>query len=131
VARTGGEGVAAEGSKHAVNNKKQSGMMVTGSQRSSSVPVLGERVRYYGRAKLFENDLLCKWQQSGWVVPHCLELAAGFPFRARRPRSSQISAARHGEHLLGARIAVSTRVSTDGSTRYLAMDVRLLHGPLR
>lgn len=43
-----------------------------------SACLLGERVRYDGRAKLFENDLLRKWQQSGWVVPLCPELAAGF-----------------------------------------------------
>ncbi|MCY1229466.1 hypothetical protein D9M68_357410 [compost metagenome] len=44
----------------------------------ASACLLGQRVRYDGRAKLFENDLLRKWQQSGWVVPLCPELAAGF-----------------------------------------------------
>jgi len=59
----------------------------------ASACLLGQRVRYDGRAKLFENDLLRKWQQSGWVVPLCPELLPVLPFRARRPRSSHISAA--------------------------------------
>ncbi|WDZ81716.1 DUF523 domain-containing protein (plasmid) [Ensifer adhaerens] len=43
-----------------------------------SACLLGERVRYDGSAKPFESDLLRKWQQEGWVVPLCPEVAAGF-----------------------------------------------------
>lgn len=44
-----------------------------------SACLLGQPVRYDGRARTLAHDLLARWQAEGRVVPLCPEVAAGFP----------------------------------------------------
>lgn len=44
-----------------------------------SACLLGQPVRYDGRAKTLEDSRLATWQAEGRVVPLCPELAAGLP----------------------------------------------------
>ena len=44
-----------------------------------SACLLGQPVRYDGRAKPLHDRLLATWQAQGWLVPLCPEVAAGLP----------------------------------------------------
>ena len=44
-----------------------------------SACLLGQPVRYDGRAKPMHDRLLATWQAQGWLVPLCPEVAAGLP----------------------------------------------------
>ena len=40
--------------------------------------LLGQKVRYDGAAKLTGHPVLTQWQEAGWLIPICPEVAAGF-----------------------------------------------------
>jgi len=44
-----------------------------------SACLLGEAVRYDGRSKGLESELLARWQAEGRLVPICPEVAGGLP----------------------------------------------------
>lgn len=44
-----------------------------------SACLLGQPVRYDGRGLRIEHGLLARWQERGWLVPICPEVAGGLP----------------------------------------------------
>jgi uncharacterized protein YbbK (DUF523 family) len=54
-----------------------------------SACLLGERVRYNGIVKTFENQILSSWHRQGCVIAVCPEVAGGLP--VPRPRAEIVN----------------------------------------
>ncbi|OBX37041.1 hypothetical protein A8U91_01389 [Halomonas elongata] len=60
-----------------------------------SACLLGQPVRYDGRAKTQQSDILARWREEGRLVTVCPEVQAGLATPARRRRSKEAEAPRY------------------------------------
>lgn len=82
-----------------------------------SACLLGERVRYDGRAAARQSDLLERWRAEGRLVPVCPEVAGGLP--VPRPRA-EIVGAGQGAGVVAGTARVVTEHGDDVSDAFLA-----------
>ena len=80
-----------------------------------SACLLGEKVRYDGRACQVHSELLEKWKRQGRLVSFCPEVASGLPV----PRPPAEIIARHGTDVLHGDVRVLTAEKEDVTKFYL------------
>ncbi len=77
--------------------------------------LLGEPVRYDGRAKGLRHELLARWQREGRLVPVCPEVLGGLP--VPRPAAEIMDGT--GADVLDGRAEVRTQEGRDVSEAFL------------
>lgn len=82
-----------------------------------SACLLGQPVRYDGSAKPLGHTLLQLWQQKGWVVPLCPEMAGGLP--TPRP-PAEITHALSGRDVLAGTATVQDITGADMTAPFIA-----------
>ena len=82
-----------------------------------SACLLGRPVRFDGRAKTSDDELLARWREEGRLVPFCPEVAGGLP--VPRP-PAEIEGGRGGAAVLAGEARVLTADGTDVTEAFLA-----------
>lgn len=81
-----------------------------------SACLLGEKVRYDGRAKALPHEMLHRWHRDGLLVAFCPEVAPGLPV----PRApAEITPGHDGADVLAGRARVMTRGGADVTQAFL------------
>lgn len=81
-----------------------------------SACLLGQPVKYNGTSLALDGHLLKTWQDGGWIVPLCPEIAAGFP--TPRP-PAEIENGKEGRDVLSGDASVSEVTGHDVTARIL------------
>ncbi len=89
--------------------------------------LLGERVRYDGRACLLDDPRLRLWQREGRLVPVCPERDGGLP----TPRPPAEIVGGEGEDVLEGRAQVITSEGEDVTAAFLKGAEAILHTAIR
>lgn len=82
-----------------------------------SACLLGEAVRYNGEQRVFDSDILRRWQTEGRLVPVCPEMAGGLP--VPRP-PAEIAGAGGGAGVLAGQAQVVDRQGRQVTEAFVA-----------